>query len=353
MHCTPRRNWRRTAAMCCLILVMSSGCARKSNVRFQSADVAAVWPAPPEPARVRYLGSIQTSADLKPKRTFGQAMGDFVLGKQEAVGMVSPIGVCTDGRDTVYIADSGASAVHVYDLARERYKRWTPGKNDPPFQQPIGVAFDPSGRILVSDALVGAIFAFDLSGSFLGVIGEEALNRPCGMAVADESGEIYVADAGAHQIVVLDRNGGLVRRLGARGGADGQFNFPTHVAFDSAGHLYVSDSLNFRVQVFAPDGRFLSAIGAKGDVSGTFSQPKGIALDPDDHLYVVDANFEAVQVFDTDGRLLLVFGEEGHGPGQFWLPNGATFDQTGRLWIADSYNRRVQVFQYLSAGDEP
>lgn len=342
-----------TVALCSTGLLVNGGCAKKSNVRFLSAEETVAWPGPPEEPRVRYLGSIQSSADLKPKRTFGQAVGDFVLGKQEAVGMVSPIGVCTDGRDTVFIADSGAGVLHVYDLSRERYKRWTPGKKDPPFQQPIGVAFDPSGRILVSDALAGALFVFDPSGSFLGEIGRESLIRPCGLAVSGDTGEIFVADAGAHQVVVLDPDGGLARRIGERGGGDGQFNFPTHVAFDSAGRLYVSDSLNFRVQVFSPDIRFLRAIGTKGDVTGTFSQPKGVALDPEDHLYVVDANFEAVQVFDTDGRLLLVFGEEGHGPGQFWLPNGATFDETGRLWIADSYNRRVQVFQYLSVGGAP
>lgn len=329
------------------------GCARATNVRFTGAASETVWPAPPDPARIRYIGEIVSSGDLNPNRTFGEKVGEFLLGKEEPVGMVSPLGVCTDDADRVFIADSGAQTLHVFDLSKQRYRQWTPPKDAPRFQQPVAVAYDPAGRVLVSDSSEGAVFVFGADGSFQGLLGKGDLVRPCGLAVRRETGEVFIADAGAHRVVVLNAEGRLASRIGLRGSGPGMFNFPTHVAFDSTGRLYVSDSLNFRVQAFGPDGSFERSFGTKGDIPGTFGQPKGVAVDPDDHLYVVDANFEAVQVFDSEGQLLLAFGQEGHGPGEFWLPNGAFFDRTGRLWVADSYNRRVQVFQYLSNGGAP
>lgn len=331
------------------------GCSGPSNnVRFRASEVDLVWPGPPDVPRVRYLGEIRSSADVRGERSFGETMGDVLLGKEPPVGMVSPIGVCTDGGDRVFIADSNAQVVHVYDLSRNRYAQWTPPKGATPFEQPIALTWDPAGRLLVSDAGLRVVLAFDANGRLLGTLGENVLERPCGVAVQPGTGLIGVVDTGSHDVVLLDSTGALHRRIGGRGSDPGRFNFPTHIAFDAEGGMYISDSLNFRVQVFQPDGTFVRAIGRKGDIAGTFAQPKGIAIDPDGHVYVVDANFEAVQILDPDGTLLLAFGREGHGPGEFWLPNGAWFDRTGRLWIADSYNRRVQVFQYLSAtGDEP
>ncbi len=333
-------------------IIVLGACAPSSNVRFLRPEAETVWPSPPDPARIRYLGQVASTADLNPERTAGETLGDVLFGKESPVGMVSPVGVCTDGKDRVFIADGGAQVLHVYDMARQRYAQWTPPKDATPFRQPVAAAYDPAGRVLVADALVGGVFSFDDRGTFLGVIGDEALRRPCGLAVRPGTGDIYVADPGAHQVVVLAADGRELSRIGSRGTNPGSFNFPTYVAFDSTGRLYVSDSLNFRVQQFDSTGTFTRQIGSKGDVPGTFSQPKGIAVDPDDHLYVVDSNFEAVQVFDEGGQLLLTFGREGRGPGEFWLPCGANFDSSGRLWIADSFNKRIQVFQYLREGAE-
>lgn len=166
------------------------------------------------------------------------------------------------------------------------------------------------------------------------------------MAFDGRGRRLLVADAGAHQIVLLSGTGELQARVGKRGTELGEFNFPTYVAVDSVGRVYVSDSLNFRVQQFSPQFQPLRQIGKQGDMPGYFATPKGVAVDGDDHLYVVDAQFEAVQIFDPQGTLLLSFGEEGNGPGQFWLPAGLFIDAGNRVWVADSYNHRVQVFDY-------
>ncbi|MFO0829374.1 MAG: 6-bladed beta-propeller [Phycisphaerales bacterium] len=331
-----------------------AGCATPPGVLFEPDTAKHEWPPPPDEPRIRYLGSLRSAEDLKPGASGAEAVLQFLFGQERVEGLVNPIGVSGDGGDRIFIVDSGARLLHVYNLKTREHARWAPPPKENHFVQPIAVAFDPVGqRVLVSDSAASVLFAFDVKGKFLGTLGEGSLKRPCGLVVRPTSGEIYVADSEQHQILVLAADGRELRRIGGRGGEPGRFNFPTQVAFDGEGRLYVSDSLNFRVQEFGPDDEFIRQIGRKGDMPGYFSQPKGLALDPEDHLYVVDANFESVQLFDPEGSLLMAFGHEGHGPGEFWLPVGIFIDRDARVWVADSFNRRIQVFQYMPAGVTP
>lgn len=306
-----------------------------------------VWPAPPEPPRIRYVGQLMTDEDLKPARGLGEALTDAITGRKPPMGMLTPFAVCTDGGDRVFVADSNARFVHVFDLKTRAYARWMPGDKQPQFSQPVGVAYGPDGRLLVSDSVAGVLFAFDSGGRFIGQLGGGILKRPCGLTVHPATGRIYVADSGAHQVIVLSSTGTEMARFGKRGTALGEFNYPTSVALDRQGRLYVCDSLNFRVQQIGPDMKAVRQIGRKGDLPGYFAQPKGLSVDSQDHLYVVNSQFESVQIFDSEGRLLMDFGEEGQGPGQFWLPTSIFIDPKDRAWIADSYNQRVQAFDFL------
>jgi DNA-binding beta-propeller fold protein YncE len=327
-----------------------AGCSSQPGPIFTERAEPIEWPAAPEPARIRYVGELVTDADLRPVRSFGQSMGEMLFGGKPRQSMLTPYAVCGDDLGRVFVADSNAQTVHVFDLNQRTYTRWQPptdGPETPRFSQPIGLAWDPSGRLIVSDSMAGILFVFNREGELIDRWGAGVLSRPCGVAIDPQRDRLYVADAGLHQVLVLDLKGQLIRRIGARGTALGQFNFPTHVTVDSVGRLYVSDTLNFRVQQFDTDLKPIRQIGQKGDLPGYFSHPKGVAVDAEDHLYVVDAQFESIQVFDPEGLLLMQFGEEGHGEGEFWIPTGIYIDQSQRLWIADSYNRRLQVFQYL------
>jgi DNA-binding beta-propeller fold protein YncE len=281
-------------------------------------------------------------------------LGEFLFGAEAPHTLFSPLAVCTDGRDRMFVVDSNAQLVHVFDLATRAYQQWRPVTGKPPvslFAQPVAAAFDPAGRLLVTDSVAAEIFAFDTEGRLLLTLGAGRLKRPCGLAVQPGTRRIFVADAEAHQVVVLSPDGQEVGRVGTRGPDPGQFNFPTNVAFDSTGRLFVSDTLNFRVQVFSPTLVPERQIGRKGDMPGYFAQPKGVAIDINDHLFVVDANFEAVQVFTGEGDLLMSFGREGRGAGEFWLPAGICADAQGRVFVADSYNQRIQVFESLPEGE--
>lgn len=330
-----------------LIAVALTGCAQNTGPVFPTAKNAPQWPPAPAPARIRYVGQLTGSADLKATEPPLSAMGRAIFGGTVPQwSFKSPIAVCTDGGDRVFVADTADQAIHVLDLRSRVYQRWTPmGRK---LSAPVGLACDASGRrLLVSDSGASAVLIFSLDGRYEGELAPGEFKRPCGLAVDPCNGRIFVADVAAHQVLVVSPSGQVLQRIGSRGTALGQFNYPTYVALDKLGRLYVSDSLNFRVQLFGVDLQPIRQIGSQGDMPGYFGQPKGVAVDPDGHLYAVDSRFEAVEIFDDAGTLLMDFGEEGNGPSEFWLPAGIFIDPRGRIWVADSYNHRVQVFDYL------
>jgi len=193
---------------------------------------------------------------------------------------------------------------------------------------------------------------YDRDGGWRESFGEgDALVRPTSLAVDDARNRLLVTETKGHRLSVYTLDGVLVKRIGKRGGAPGEFNFPFDVAVGSDGFMYVVDAGNFRVTVFDADGNPVNQFGAPGDYPGTFARPKGIALDSDGNIYVADAAFGNFQIFNQRGQPLLYVGEGGRGPGQFLLPADIAFDDD-RLYVVDQLNRRLQVFKYYRYGKE-
>lgn len=328
-------------------IAMTAGCAGKPQPIFPPLNPPLVWPEPPEQPRIRYIGQLANSADLKRPAGGLEAIGGAIFGKKAASAMLTPYAICTDGGNRIFVADSNAQVVHVFDLDTRKYAQWTP-KKPQRFSQPVGVAYDTGlRRLFVSDSVGATVHMFDRAGKYLGHTLPSLFSRPTGIFFDRRSKRLLVTDTTAHNVTVCAVNGDPVTRFGRRGDLMGEFNFPTSVAVDSTGMVYVCDALNFRIQQFTPDYQPIRPIGLKGDMPGYFAQPKALACDSQNHLYVVDAQFEAVQIFSSIGQLLLNFGEEGHKPGQFWLPSGIFIDRRDRIFVADAYNKRVQVFQYI------
>ncbi len=336
---------------CCagLLLVGVGGCARPAGDLFPQLRTPPVWPLPPDAPRIRYVGEITGGAGLKPARSGWQVFEEaFRLKDPRPARLVTPQAVAVSRDDMVYVADTGAAALHVMDLVR-RTHRVVRRVGEVSLQSPVGVTLSPDG-VFVTDAKLGDVFEFARDGTYRRALNAD-LERPGGIAYCPKSQRLYVVDTGRHEGVIFDARGKRLSSFGMRGTGDGQLNYPTHVACDGLLGVVVSDTLNFRVQRFDFDGTFRGSVGKKGDAAGDFSLPKGVGVDQSGHLYVVDAQFENVQIFDSDGRLLMAFGEEGSKPGQFAIPAGLAIDYRDRIWVADAYNRRLQVFQYLGRSE--
>jgi hypothetical protein len=123
--------------------------------------------------------------------------------------------------------------------------------------------------------------------------------------------------------------------FGGPGSGEGQFGFPAGVAVNQdTGDVYVVDVLNERVQQFDSDGVFIRAWGGNvadqtpdppvgqvcssgcsfgwaGTGEGVFSfggQNAGIAVAPDGSVYVADAANNRVQQFTAEGEFVAMWG---------------------------------------------
>ncbi len=191
------------------------------------------------------------------------------------------------------------------------------------FDTPIGVDVTTDGEVIfVVDSANTRIERFTADGEFIGVwSGQEDPDLtfaaafgtgPTGLTVDDDD-LIYVADTWNHRVVVLDRNGDLVREIGQPGEPTdlgdspdptlqpGLFFGPRGVAV-SDGEIFVTDTGNERVQVFASDGTFLRAFGGNGSEPGQLIEPVGIAVGPDNLVYVADSGNQRLSIFDKQGE---------------------------------------------------
>jgi len=329
-----------------LAVLLLSACAVPPPEAGAGSGAAAVmvWPSPPATARIRFVRSITTPQDLGIRKSFFRRVLDMITGGSEA-HFVRPSGVA-ERNEVVYVADPGAQSVWILDPVNNRTTR-VHRVGDTELVSPVAVAVRADGAVFVADSWAGKVLLVDRKGNYLGVAAQAGLQRPVGLAYDDHNGRLYVADSAGQRIVVYNANGDELFSWGTRGSGEGEFNYPTHLAFGNDDNLLVTDALNFRVQSFDRDGRFLRQFGRHGDSSGSFAAPKGIAVDSGRHIYIVDALFDTVQIFGTDGTFLLAFGNQGSGPGQFWLPAGLFINKRDRIFVADAYNRRIQVFEFL------
>lgn len=332
-----------------LIPALVVGCSQSLRPVFEEPQTPLVWPAAPDEPRIRYLGQLESAADLKaPEKPF-QALGNLLVGPTAPQPLYGPRGVaCTSDGNGIWVADPGGRCVHRFDLADRTYRKIV-RIADRPFLSPVAVCAGPADSVFVCDSENVSLVRLDArDGRLLNSLPlPEELLRPVGLAFDFGAEELYVVDAGAHNIKVMSADGTLLRTIGARGSAAGQFNFPCGIAVADS-MIWVADSGNHRVQGLSFSGESAVSIGQAGDAPGDLALPKSVAVDLRGHVYVVDARFENVQIFDRQGRLLLVFGQEGTGPGEFWLPGGIYIDALDRIWVCDAYNRRIQVFQLVT-----
>ena len=301
------------------------------------------WPRAPAEKRVAYLGQLSTDLQLEAGRSFLRRVWDWMMDRGPD-RFVRPLALAVHG-ERLAVADPGQAGVHLIDFAA---RSWITIKesSEGALASPIGVALLPDGRLLVSDSVQNAVWAFDARGRPAGRFTDEPLQRPTGLALDASAERLWLAETLAHRVRAFDLSGHEVARVGERGTERGQFNYPIRLSSDGRGGLWVTDSLNFRIQHLAPSGEVDRLFGMAGTREGAFARPGGLTVDAAGRVFVVDLLFDTVQIFDPQGQLLLSVGGRGIRPGQFSLPSDVVL-QAGRLYVADSYNQRVQVFEYV------
>ncbi len=209
-------------------------------------------------------------------------------------------------------------------------------------------------------------------GSF-GHTGPGALSEPRGLALDQNSGDVYVADRAGNRVVKYDPSGTFILmfgkevnktkveeneagktvseaeenvctaesgnecQTGKEGSGAGQLNGPAGIAVDSnTGDVYVGDPPNARVEKFDPAGHYISQI-----VSGVGAAPSfeleqyrsNLGVDLKGDLYIVNAYPKnEVLKLDPSGAFTGLSFKENSGIGMVF-PDSVAVDPNGLVYV--------------------
>jgi len=349
----------RPIVACLLIIVLASACSAasarpKKEEKKTAADPYAefVWPPPPDEARIRLENVLTNRKDIEAESKFRRVL--IGASPQSPFDQLrKPFAVEIDSRGRFVVSDSGSGALIRFDVAEKRYDiLGTQGAVK--VKLPLGLAIGANDSIYVADAAQAKVLAFTADGKLLGVWGRDGeLKNPTDVAISPDGKKLYVADSKEHKIVVFDAMANkLLTSFGQRGEGDGEFSFPTSLAFAKDGNLLIVDQINARVQVFTPQGEFVEMIGGRGTTFGNFVRPKDVAVNEGGVIFVTDNAFNNVQLFDSEYTLLTFVGEGGSGPGRFQGASGVAA-RGDRFAVVDQLGARLQVFRLLKPSSAP
>jgi DNA-binding beta-propeller fold protein YncE len=213
-------------------------------------------------------------------------------------GFVTPFGVAVDHYDgTIYVADADANslagAVYKIDpiagtqteVATGFY--WLRGitvddYDGSVFLTDVGSATPGSETLYIMDPSTYALDTFSTGQHF---------RHPDGMAVNDQSGAVYVAEALGKSILAADcgcdpATNQTVISTGLPVSGGSLFRLPTHVAYDAvSGNLFVTDAVASDPLPAASERRLiqvdpLTGLATQLSSGGYFEQPRGIVVVP-------------------------------------------------------------------------
>ncbi len=271
------------------------------------------------------------------------------------------------------VADRGNHRVVVVDAHDGRSVRTLQGPAGT-LQGPIGVSMVPrTGQVLVvdHDRHVVVVFAGMDDDTVVRTIGDgrgagpRQLRHPRGVAVLDDGDAAerpvavaVVVDFGNHRLSLFRvDDGALLRHLGSKGIASGQFRRPNAVAVASASAtgsgeawLVVGDSGNDRVQVLTRLGAVVRVLMVCDGVTQLGGYLPGVAVYvATGEVLVTDFHNHRVvswRLADVGGcRVVCLTGAEESGAGQFINPDGIVTTSNGSVWVADCYNNRLCLYR--------
>ncbi len=255
-----------------------------------------------------------------------------------------PLGMAFDSTGCMYVSDM-LDRIQKFSSDGKLISQWGKnGKEDGDFNIPYGIATDKNDFIYITDSQNSRVQIFDSNGKFISKWksdgnSEFQFKEPAGIA-ADTNGNIWVADAGLNSIQKFDSTGKLLSVWNADKGFN--FNSPHGIVWDKNGFLYVADSLNNRILKYNEAGEQIRQWGSPGSGNGEFDTPLGVAADFHGDIYVTDMGNHRIQKFDSNGMFKASFGTEGFGNGEFFAPEAIIIPDDRFVYIADRLNDRIQ-----------
>ena len=253
---------------------------------------------------------------------------------------------------------------------------------------PNGVAVDNHGNLFIADYGNNTIRAVNLASGIIttvagtGVAGYSGdggqatsaqLSTP-GAVIADNRGDLFVADSGNNAIREINLASGVITTIAGAGtagysGDGGQataatLKFPVDLILSTAGDLFIADTNNSAIRAVNLASGAITTVAGNGvqDFSGDGGQataaslncPQGVALDGSGHLFIADDGNFTTGVFNNRIREVnlstgIIQTVAGGGPADNSPAANAaidlvsvTVDAAGNLYIPDPYAATVR-----------
>lgn len=280
-----------------------------------------------------------------------------VSGPAPGIPFKAPRAIAIDAQhDEVLLANTGDHRIEIFSLGGDRRARfihrvrgaggeWVDGV-------PIALAVDRTGRIFVSDALASYVDVLDYRGRSVARIALPApaptasAPRPGALSIAADGGLLVAERDGANRVHRFGADLALLGSWGVSGLEPGQLSAIMGIAVGRDGDVVVACAgTQLAVQIFSPAGEYRRGFGVHDIGPGNFSLPSGVAVSADGHIWVSDEIRQIVQVFEPSGAFKQSVGSGGRGPGQFQYPSALASDGKGLVAVAEREGNRFQLLR--------
>lgn len=316
---SPSQRFRvalRVAGAYLLLLACSQLLVSQTSAHFQELSTVALSGIVLQPNGIAvdaagnlYLANTGTRQLLKEPRTVFGYGSPIVLADTSSNGSgFQPQGVAIDSALNLYFSDLGGNKVIKLP--------WNSTTNSYGTQ-----------AVLASTATNGALFS------------------PVSIAL-DNSGNVYIADAGNAQFVVLPWNSST-SSYGAQTLLPGSYHVPSAVAVNSIGDVFVADTGYQSVWQLPWNGSSYDPAILVASTTGSLSgfEPTALAVDSGLNLYVGDnGDNQVLEVFWQGGGYTSPTPSPKLGDGVI-APSGLAMDADGNLFVSEHNNAAVGKLQ--------
>jgi streptogramin lyase len=216
------------------------------------------------------------------------AQGEFRFETQAgAANFVELADIGVDASGQLYLLDAGTARLDLLD-SQGQFIRTIPAPREV-LDRARGIFVRNNGQIWVAATANGSVVALNPQGEVLQRIPLPGY-QPVDVAV-DANGAILVSDVEKHQLLEIDGGGNLVRQwpIAVANGVDGP-----HLALDAQNRLYLSEPELGVVVTFDATRRQITRQGLPAH--NRQAKPVGLAVDTQGRIWLTDSNGNGVWI---------------------------------------------------------